>query len=367
MWDELGIAPCVDRKAIRRAYAARLKKLDPDRDPKGFARLRDAYEWALRRAGEDDRWRSSDMPPDFSEPTATRSSKSRAESARRPDRQPPAPAIDHDDIRDQALLVALDAALRRGDGNAATVLYYRAAATGALSLESARNVTERVLAVAVDDLTLGTAAFRHLTKTVGVSTRQLRAPIASEIHQRAIARLHAEDWYDELVVKAKPRWGREARRQARIARLLLGRTGRYWNPDVDPSALKSRLEQCKIHAVWLGDRINSAWISRLEWRQRRGRTFGLACYSLFVLALLIQFMHDAMIEVTTARTPTASFVIVLFLAPLVFWLFRLFLTELKKLLDAGWIGFVDIAPSRMWAGRARTIWKRSQAKETKDV
>ena len=55
MWDELGIAPCDDPKAIRRAYAARLKKLDPDRDPNGFARLRDAYEWALKRAGAEER------------------------------------------------------------------------------------------------------------------------------------------------------------------------------------------------------------------------------------------------------------------------------------------------------------------------
>ena len=42
MWDELGIGPCHDPKAIRRAYAARLKKLDPDRDPAAFTRLREA-------------------------------------------------------------------------------------------------------------------------------------------------------------------------------------------------------------------------------------------------------------------------------------------------------------------------------------
>jgi len=50
MWDELGISPSDDPKAIRRAYAARLKALDPDRDPAAFARLRAALEWALSEA-----------------------------------------------------------------------------------------------------------------------------------------------------------------------------------------------------------------------------------------------------------------------------------------------------------------------------
>ncbi|HWF94448.1 MAG TPA: J domain-containing protein [Xanthobacteraceae bacterium] len=366
MWDELGIAPCADPKAIRRAYAARLKRLDPDRDPEAFARLRTAFEWALSRAGDDDNARSS-ATPEFSQPTAAKSSTSPVENAQGPDRGPPVPASDPDDIRDRALLIALDSALRRRDGNEATMLYYRAAATGALGLDGAREVTERLLAVAVDDLTLGAAAFRHLAQTIGVSTRRLRAPVASEVHQRAIARLQAEDWYDDLLATAKQRKGREARHQARIARLLLGRSGRYWSPKVDPAALKTRLQQCRIHAVWLGDRIDPAWLSRLEWRQRRGRLFGLACYNLFVLALLIQFMHDAILEITTARTPSASLVIVLFLAAFLLWLFRLFMIELQKLLDAGWIGFVDIAPSRMWAGRARKIWRRSKAKEAEDA
>ena len=269
MWDELGIAPCADPKAIRRAYAARLKKLDPDRDPETFARLRTAFEWALSRAGDDDDARSS-TTREFSQPTAARSSTSPVENAQRPGRGPPVPASDPDDIRDRALLIALNSALRRRDGNEATTLYYRAAATGALGLDGAREVTERLLAVAVDDLTLGTAVFRHLAQTIGVSTRWLRAPVASEVHQRAIARLQAEDWYDDLLAKAKQRKGREGRHQARIARLLLGRIGRYWSPNVDPTALKTRLEQCRLHAVWLGDRIDVAWLGRLEWRQRRG-------------------------------------------------------------------------------------------------
>src|SRR5438132_642378 len=50
MWDELEIAPTDDARAIRRAYAARLKRIDADRDPAAFVRLRQAYGWALRFA-----------------------------------------------------------------------------------------------------------------------------------------------------------------------------------------------------------------------------------------------------------------------------------------------------------------------------
>ena len=47
MWDILEIAPTEDVLAIRRAYAACLKKLDVEKDPGGFIRLRQAYEAAL--------------------------------------------------------------------------------------------------------------------------------------------------------------------------------------------------------------------------------------------------------------------------------------------------------------------------------
>lgn len=49
-WTILGIEPTQDVLSIRRAYAAALKRTNPDEDPVGFASLRQAYEQAMARA-----------------------------------------------------------------------------------------------------------------------------------------------------------------------------------------------------------------------------------------------------------------------------------------------------------------------------
>lgn len=48
IWDILQIEPTTDAKAIRIAYALRLKEAKPEVDPEGFQRLREAYEKALK-------------------------------------------------------------------------------------------------------------------------------------------------------------------------------------------------------------------------------------------------------------------------------------------------------------------------------
>ena len=47
MWEVLGIARTTDKVAIRRAYAAKLRSIDSDRDPAAFIQVRQAYEAAL--------------------------------------------------------------------------------------------------------------------------------------------------------------------------------------------------------------------------------------------------------------------------------------------------------------------------------
>ena len=389
MWDELGIAPCDDPKAIRRAYAARLKKLDPDRDPEAFARLRRALEWALEDADED----SAGLPPaqapppattdldadeedagsatghaaelDRSEPVAEQLAD--AQNARAPELSPSEPAPDHDDIRDRALLIALDAALRRRDAAQATALYYRAAATGALSLESAPDAIERLLAVAVDDKTFDTAALRGLARTIGLGAPQSRAPVASALHRRVLARLRAEDWYDDLLVTAKKRKGRTARRRAKIARLLLGRIGRYWHPRVDKTALKSWLDQYRPHAAWLDDRIDPLWIAELDGRLRRREIFWLSFYCLLLGALLLDFLYVAALSISDGLDPLWPLLSGPFIAAFLLWLLWLLTNALLKLTIPGWRGFGAVALVRRWAGRARAIWGRRRSNKHKDA
>jgi hypothetical protein len=367
LWEELGIAPCRDRKAIRRAYAARLKKLEPDRNPEAFARLRRAFEWALSRAGsEDGPGPSAEPPPASADRDAPAEDNVRPPSGSeaQADREPP--ALDHDDIRDRVLLIALDAALQQRDASPAIALYYRAAATGALSLQGA-DVIGRLLAVAVDDVTLGGSAFRHLIRTVGLDASWSRGRIDPELRRRLLARLRAEDWYDDLLTTAQQRKGATARARAKIARLLLRRIGRHWHPRVDKTALRSWLAQYNIHAAWLGHRIDPAWPKKLERRLRRRETFWLILYALFVGNMLVQALVLFAVGLVEGDVELWAFLVGAPLAAFLSWIFLLLVQAIIRVWNPGFRGFFRFVPWRAWTARIRAIWRRSKAPETGDV
>ncbi|WP_444885558.1 RDD family protein [Microbulbifer sp. PSTR4-B] len=51
-WEILELAPCDDARAIKRAYAKKLKQTRPDEKPEEFQQLHSAYKWALKAAEE---------------------------------------------------------------------------------------------------------------------------------------------------------------------------------------------------------------------------------------------------------------------------------------------------------------------------
>lgn len=153
----------------------------------------------------------------------------------------------------------------------------------------------------------------------------------------------------------KRKTGKAARRQANIARLLLGRIGRHWHPRVDKIALKNWLAQYKPHAAWLKDRIDPAWINKLERRLQRREIFWLCCYTLLIGGLLIQFVSLSAMAIIQGQVEGPLWLLMMgpFLVAFLLWIFKLLVTELLKL----------SLPGRTdWARRSRAIWNRLMAK-----
>src|SRR5262249_24592352 len=142
-----------------------------------------------------------------------------------------------------------------------------AAATGVVPLRGDTRLLDRVLSLAVDDKTMGDAAFGDFVRAFGCDQPSLSVE-QSEIRQRVQARLAAAKWYEAILANAERRNG-ATRKQAKLGRLMLGRIGRYWMRRVDRAVLKRSITEYHTHERWLSDRIDPFWICRLEARLRR--------------------------------------------------------------------------------------------------
>ncbi len=145
-WQELGIAPTSEAGAIRKAYAARLKVTRPDEDPAGFARLRAAYEAALRlapRVAAD----PAPAPPRADPPTLVPPS----QIILRPPEQRPDPALLELPPAAQAALRNIVDALNRKANIEAARLLYAACEGHLLPLRTEFQLKDRLaLALALD-------------------------------------------------------------------------------------------------------------------------------------------------------------------------------------------------------------------------
>ncbi|HLZ03125.1 MAG TPA: J domain-containing protein [Bradyrhizobium sp.] len=347
MWEELGIAPSEDPKAIRRAYAARLKKLDPDRDPAAFARLREALEWALYEVAE--------TTSAFRAPRAPTADLNSAEDGLDPPdrpeiRRPPSgdrfPGT-HEQIAadgadeaasasltatasEDALLDELESALHARNTAGALALYYRAAATGAVPLH-AEPLLDRLFSQAIEPTLVQPAAFREFARITGWDEHESKRSVLSELRQRVLARLVAEDWYETLLATAERR-NRATRKRARLARLVLARIGKHWMPRVKQEALRTLLDEFRLHERSLSDRISPAWIQTLERRWRRRAIARTMLLTLFVAALLIDWWAILIAEMIDRGLSAGAILIAPFATAFLLWLLTLLTRSLLDLI-----------------------------------
>jgi hypothetical protein len=375
MWDELGIGPCDDPKAVRRAYAARLKKLDPDKDPAAFARLREALEWALAEIDDGAspqfqpsraRWSEPDTGQDVSKPIDDTSSDP---VLRRSDE----PAAGDDVVAmaapewldvltsERTLLDAFEGALGRRDAAAALDLFHRAL----LPLQDALAQLDRLFALLVEDTTVEPAQFRDLARTFGWDRPAQESGTSSELRQRVLARLAAEDWYDSLLAAAAPR-APVSRKHAKVARLMLRRIGRYRMPRVDRAELKTRLDELHIHQAWLRDRIDPAWASTLEKRWRRREIFWFAFFALFIAAMILNGIRVFVMEAVAGTLTLGAIAVAPFAAAFLLWILKLLLTGLYRLMQKKPVIVIDPPKSDSDSGdsddsEARLRWLEQRA------
>jgi hypothetical protein len=277
MWHELGIEPTADPQAIRRAYARRLKDIDPEGDPEAFHRLRQAYEAALAslaRDGHDDSHSTS----------APRVASPRADVSRADMRGLP-------DVAAHPVLDALERAFAEHDARRALALLDEAMAKGLVPMTPDETFIDRLLDVVVADTSLPVDTFARLMRTFGWDAyldAVSKAPPPSVA--RAVERLGAAAWFVQLLAVARaPRFGARAK-DAAAARVMLGGRRPLLVMDWMRQRLRAELAQFERYEPWLGGRFDPVRIGWLRWattdEAARREARKLLCFWFLLTALL---------------------------------------------------------------------------------
>jgi len=278
VWEELGIGPTRDRHAIRVAYARRLKAIGADRSPAEFIRLRAAFEACMRWAQD------GQIAPDASEADDTGGEANEdgdgggdSRDGGPDERVTPQPrqakTFDQgsaEDFRVSAVAAAsFSEAWReaRGAGRfeplAALFIEGLARALIPVGAEHAR--LAEVVEVALADATASSVAVRRFAEAHGLISGQ--ASLAGQPLGRSLVdRLAAETWLCRVRTASTRGFPLLRPRDARVARLLLGKRPPWRLQSKDVSTLLRELQLYRHFAPYLGPDVSAARADRLDRR-----------------------------------------------------------------------------------------------------
>jgi hypothetical protein len=304
VWGELGIAPTDDAKAIRRAYAVRLRAIDPDSDPAAFQRLRFAYDRALKAAARAPlqpapappvlpQAEVAEAPPPPQDELSSKKpvlEKTVAEVPPQRDIPPPAaPAVPPEPSAEERerrqAQYDVNAALQAGDTLRALERLTRALAQGVVGLGEREYALEGIMPTVIGDKTIAAADYVALLHRVGWDVLPRSGDVISQTRRAAMARGEAEGWYlhlETLAAGTIPLWGKAAfqtpalwqarKYQRRAARLLLY-GGEFTLPTAaNAGAIEALLPAYEHYKGWLEPRFAPRNISRAQsivrWQKR---------------------------------------------------------------------------------------------------
>jgi len=306
VWEVLGIARTTDKAAIRRAYAAKLRSIDSDRDPAAFIQIRQAYEAALawssrpkaRMTAVVERAKAAEEEPSAEPMLETGPGPQPAplpEPARRPVAAPPAEALLTPGEEDIAAFADFEKAIAEKRTRDAARMLDRLVARGLIGLGSERLLLYRLAELAVHDFSLSAAEFALLIRKLGYADIPPGRDDTADLRRKVGFRLTADAWLQHLqATAAKRAWGK-VRDDVRIARLFLGRRG-LWRKfaGLKNGRMLRFIEEYQRHLPWMSDPLDAGRMERIDarykklyrrWR-RRERIYGILALSLVILIFL---------------------------------------------------------------------------------
>ncbi len=305
-WNELRIEPTDDTRAIKHAYAKRMKVTRPDDDPAGFMRLRDAYQQALgyaewKQSGAEETLAVMIPAPLEQEENGT----SDTEPCRRLDANcnpaeakiekpnglpsPDRPAKQQDGTACEDLKRLVADEIARGKVQQAAECLAGAIDAGELSLADEMALKDQVLVAALNtDLPV-----RVMIRVAELFDWRLppegRPPHTAPIILALNDRIEAFLWFEKLKEDASSKLVWLGHQDALIARMMLGTKPSvpYGVFPLTPQIFK-RFSELNRHGGWLSHLLKKGNLDK-AWTER------LLGYHIFLIAFIVSVLMAAFI------------------------------------------------------------------------